>query len=155
MAELRIGGRCERHLSVKPCAQCAQQATRPDMTPAQVRRLLDEMADKAGNQKRLAAQLDVSESYLSDVMTGRREPGEKLLEALGLERVVTYRTAGVGAAAPGRFAAAVPSERTTIRIGGAVRVCSVNDAACAEVPASRRCPGCPDGVNPSAGGEQQ
>lgn len=45
--------------------------------------------------------------------------------------------------APHRFAAAVPSERTTIRMGGAVMVCSINDAACAEVPASRRCAGCP------------
>lgn len=95
-ADLRIGGRCELHLSVKPCAQCAAAATRPDMTPSQVRKLLDDMADTAGSQKNLAAQLDVSESYLSDVLTGRREPGEKLLEALGLERVVTYRTVGVG-----------------------------------------------------------
>lgn len=94
-ADLRIGGRCERHLSVKPCAQCAAEAARPDMTPVQVRKLLDGMADTAGSQKNLAAQLDVSESYLSDVLTGRREPGEKLLEALGLERVVTYRTVGV------------------------------------------------------------
>jgi transcriptional regulator with XRE-family HTH domain len=38
-----------------------------------------------------AADLGVSSQYLSDVLHGRREPGPKILNALGLERVVTYR----------------------------------------------------------------
>lgn len=40
----------------------------------------------------LARELEVSSAYLSDVMNGNREPGPKILDALGLERVVTYRT---------------------------------------------------------------
>jgi len=48
-------------------------------------------ADKAGSQKALAEQLDVSETYLSDVLNKRKDPGEAILEPLGYERVVTYR----------------------------------------------------------------
>jgi len=32
----------------------------------------------------------VSPAYVSDVIQGRREPGEKILKALGLKRVVSY-----------------------------------------------------------------
>lgn len=32
----------------------------------------------------------VSPAYVSDVIAGRREPGKKILKALGLEKVVTY-----------------------------------------------------------------
>ena len=33
----------------------------------------------------------VSQQYVNDVLKGRREPGESILKALGLERVVSYR----------------------------------------------------------------
>lgn len=33
----------------------------------------------------------VSPAYVSDILAGRREPGKLVLDALGLERVVTYR----------------------------------------------------------------
>jgi transcriptional regulator with XRE-family HTH domain len=39
----------------------------------------------------VAKELGVSPAYLSDVMRGKREPGPKILEPLGLVRVVTYR----------------------------------------------------------------
>lgn len=58
---------------------------------AYVRCTLERMAKQDGSQKALAGALGVSESYLSDVILGRREPGDKLLDAMGLERVVTYR----------------------------------------------------------------
>lgn len=45
---------------------------------------------KAGSQSAAAKRLGVSGAYLSDVKNGRREPGEKLLTALGLKRVVSY-----------------------------------------------------------------
>jgi hypothetical protein len=45
----------------------------------------------AGTAYRAAADLDVSDSHLSDVLKGRREPGPKLLKALKLEKIVTYR----------------------------------------------------------------
>lgn len=46
---------------------------------------------KEYSQKDLADQLGVSPAYLSDVINGRREAGAKLLAALGLEKVVSYR----------------------------------------------------------------
>lgn len=33
----------------------------------------------------------ISPAYVSDVIAGRREPGKLILDALGLERVITYR----------------------------------------------------------------
>lgn len=42
----------------------------------------------AGSQKKFAERYDISEQYVSDVLRGRREPGEKILEVLGYERVV-------------------------------------------------------------------
>jgi len=44
-------------------------------------------------QRELADELGVSASYLNDYLHFRREPGAKLLEALGLQRVVTYERA--------------------------------------------------------------
>lgn len=32
----------------------------------------------------------ISPAYVSDVIQGRREPGEKILKALGLKRIVSY-----------------------------------------------------------------
>ncbi len=32
----------------------------------------------------------VSESYLSDILSGRREPGAKLLSSIGMKRVTYY-----------------------------------------------------------------
>ncbi len=48
---------------------------------------------KAGSQTVAAKRLGVSGAYLSDVKNGRREPGEKLLTALGLRRVINYERA--------------------------------------------------------------
>jgi len=42
-------------------------------------------------QEELAHQLDISPQYLSDVLNKRREPGKKLLDAIGYERVVCYQ----------------------------------------------------------------
>lgn len=51
---------------------------------------LREMVSRA-TQKAVADQLGFSQQYLSDVLHGRKEPGAKILDALGLERVITYR----------------------------------------------------------------
>ena len=40
---------------------------------------------------KLAAELGVSEAYLRDVIKGRRPASSRLIGALGLERIVTYR----------------------------------------------------------------
>lgn len=61
------------------------------MTEAQVRR---EIADMVGRQQvpasAVARQLGVSPSYLSDVLSGRRAPGPKILETLGLEKITKH-----------------------------------------------------------------
>jgi transcriptional regulator with XRE-family HTH domain len=44
-----------------------------------------------GTQRELAGVLGISPQYLNDILSGHREPGPKLLEGLGLERIVTYR----------------------------------------------------------------
>ena len=46
---------------------------------------------KTRDQRTLAHELGISESYLCDVLKGRKEPGESILEPLGLERVIRYR----------------------------------------------------------------
>lgn len=45
----------------------------------------------AGNQTAWASAHDMSQTYVSDVLRGNKAPGIKMLNALGLERVVTYR----------------------------------------------------------------
>jgi hypothetical protein len=66
----------------------------PLMDTAAVRRLLGAAVQQAGTQASWCALHDISPAYLSDVLAGRREPGEKILAAMGLERVLSYRVAG-------------------------------------------------------------
>jgi transcriptional regulator with XRE-family HTH domain len=47
-------------------------------------------AEKTGSQKELAKKLGVSAQYISDILNGRREPGDAILKPLGLHKVVTY-----------------------------------------------------------------
>jgi len=42
-------------------------------------------------QSAVADEMGISPQYLSDVISRRRKPGQKVLKALGLERQVTYR----------------------------------------------------------------
>lgn len=62
-----------------------------NLTLPQVMDLLRERLAVAGSQKQLAADIGVSTPYLHDVLHGRRVPADAVLDALGLERVVTYR----------------------------------------------------------------
>lgn len=57
-------------------------------------RRLQVLANQLGGQKALAAKLKVSPQYLSDVMTGKSDPGPAILKALGYERVVLYKESG-------------------------------------------------------------
>lgn len=45
----------------------------------------------AGLQLGFAQDNDLSAAYVNDVLRGRREPGQKILDALGIEKVVSYR----------------------------------------------------------------
>jgi hypothetical protein len=94
MAEIRFGGRCSRHpLNILPCEKCAAEHAEVGGCVDVVAKL-QRMVQERGSQKAVATALDISEQYLCDVLRDRREPGEKLLDALGLERVVTYRAKG-------------------------------------------------------------
>lgn len=42
--------------------------------------------------KELARRIGVSPQYLSDIIAKRREPGPKILKALGYTKVVAYET---------------------------------------------------------------
>lgn len=42
------------------------------------------------NQKRTAINLGISPQYLNDIINGRRNIGAKVLQALGLRRVIYY-----------------------------------------------------------------
>lgn len=56
--------------------------------------ILKRETDKAGSQKAYAAAIGVSAQYLSEVLAGTRAPGEKILKALGLRKIVVYIQAG-------------------------------------------------------------
>ena len=56
-----------------------------------IKEILAKRVAAMGSQKQFAKLADVSESYLSDVLRGARPVGDRILEALHFERVVTYR----------------------------------------------------------------
>lgn len=60
------------------------------MTPDGLREMIRSLVTYEGGQRPLAKRLGVSEPYLSDVLHKRREPGGKMLKALGCRRVVIY-----------------------------------------------------------------
>lgn len=47
--------------------------------------------DRAGSQRTFAEQHKMALQYVNDVLRGRRRPGQKILDALGVERVCFYR----------------------------------------------------------------
>jgi hypothetical protein len=53
--------------------------------------LIRAAAQAAGSQRALARQWNVSPAYITDLLRDLRDPGPKILEALGYERVVLYR----------------------------------------------------------------
>lgn len=60
------------------------------MTIDDVRALLLVKCREAGSQKAWATANGVSATYVNDVLQGHREPGDAILTALGLRRIVTY-----------------------------------------------------------------
>ena len=65
---------------------------RIDMNRTQLLSALESAISAAGTAKRWAADNGLSEAYVSDVRSGRRNPGPKILNALGiLERDVYQR----------------------------------------------------------------
>jgi hypothetical protein len=52
---------------------------------------LRKSCDLAGGQSRWAEVHGVSTSYVNDVLNARREPGTKILNAMGWRRVITLK----------------------------------------------------------------
>lgn len=57
----------------------------------EVHRRLAAACKKAGSQKAWAEAHGLSAAYVCDVLSARREPGQSILDALGLVRIVRYR----------------------------------------------------------------
>ena len=62
------------------------------MTIAEVRKMLRGLIDAAESKSAWARAHHVAPSYVSEVLYGRREPGPRMLKALGLrrQRVILY-----------------------------------------------------------------
>jgi hypothetical protein len=61
------------------------------MTRKEVLGRLREACDAAGSVKGWAARHGLHWAYVYNVLLGKKRPAEKILESLGLERVVMYR----------------------------------------------------------------
>ncbi len=64
------------------------------MTKDRVVAALRAACAEAGSQQAWASKSGLSIGYVCNTLKGRRKPGAKLLAALGIERVVTYRRIG-------------------------------------------------------------
>lgn len=65
-----------------------------------VRAAISEAANRAGSLKAWAEGAGLSAQYAGDILHGRREPGEKVLTALGMVKVVEYIAAKPPLVAP-------------------------------------------------------
>ena len=61
------------------------------MNSDDVRRLIRKACAEAGSQRAFARGAGCSAMFVTDVLSGRREPSGPVLRALGLERVTQYR----------------------------------------------------------------
>jgi len=57
----------------------------------QLLQILQSACEKAGSQWKWAMQHTLSPAYVSDVLNGRRAPGDSILRALGYEKEVNYK----------------------------------------------------------------
>ena len=53
--------------------------------------VLREFVARHGSQSAAAKALGISQPYMSDIMNGRRDLSERIMKALGLERVIVER----------------------------------------------------------------
>lgn len=59
------------------------------MTEDQVYQRLLEAIDRAGGQRPFAARIKVTPSYINDVVNKRRLMSDRILSAIGIERIIT------------------------------------------------------------------
>lgn len=65
-----------------------------DLSDKQVVAMIREACEVSGGQKPWADRHGFSTGYLNDVLQGRRHPSRKVLDAIGVVRIVTYRRRG-------------------------------------------------------------
>ena len=63
----------------------------PLLRTSQVKQRLIKRAQQLGSQKALAAELGISQQYLSDIFLGKREISYQLAEKLGLKKIIYFR----------------------------------------------------------------
>lgn len=56
-----------------------------------VRKALANDVARFDSQAQWCIENQISTAYLSDVLKGRRDPGKKILDVLGMEAVILYR----------------------------------------------------------------
>ena len=61
------------------------------LTETQVIERLRAACEAAGSQRAFAQAHQFTPAYVHDVLHGRRPPADRILDALGLERVVIYQ----------------------------------------------------------------
>ena len=66
------------------------------MTLDQFKAELHFLVSRFGSQQEAAQKWGISESYLSDVLNGRRKPGAKFCKAVGYERVMMFVDTRIG-----------------------------------------------------------
>jgi transcriptional regulator with XRE-family HTH domain len=60
------------------------------VTLEEVIEMIKERLIKAGSQEALAKEFGVSQQYIGDLLRRKRTPGETVLNALGLQKVIYY-----------------------------------------------------------------
>lgn len=63
-----------------------------DLSVETVRAMLNDACSGIGGQTAWAEDHDICRSFVANVIAGRREPSNKVCAALGLCRIVVYRT---------------------------------------------------------------
>jgi hypothetical protein len=61
------------------------------MNADDVRAALQRAIEREGTAAAWCQKHEIARGYVSDVLSGRQEPGKAILDALGIEAVTTYR----------------------------------------------------------------
>ncbi len=62
-----------------------------DVVNEKLMRVLRRKVDEAGGAASFARTHQINRPYITNILAGRATPGPKVLDAIGFERVVTYR----------------------------------------------------------------
>jgi plasmid maintenance system antidote protein VapI len=65
-----------------------------EITKEELANILGEMVTKWGSQKAVAEHLGISNSYLSDILSGMRPASDTVARKLGYKRIVKYAPDG-------------------------------------------------------------